>query len=76
MHIKVLGPGCANCRKLEANVKTALKELNIEATVEKVENVKNIISFGVMKTPTLVIDDQVKVVGRVMGVEEIKKYLK
>jgi hypothetical protein len=38
MHIKVLGPGCANCRKLEANVKTALKELNIEATVEKVEN--------------------------------------
>ncbi len=76
MHIKVLGPGCANCRKLEANVKTALKELNIEATVEKVENVKDIISFGVMKTPTLVIDDQVKVVGRVMGVEEIKKYLK
>ncbi|MFX4263485.1 thioredoxin family protein [Pelotomaculum propionicicum] len=75
MHIKVLGPGCANCRKLEANVKTALKELNIEATVEKVENVKDIISYGVMKTPTLVVDDQVKVVGRVMGVEEIKKYL-
>lgn len=76
MYIKVLGTGCANCKKLEANVKEAVKGLNIEATVEKVEDIKEIMAYGVMKTPALVIDDQVKTVGKVLGVEEIKKYLK
>lgn len=75
MQIKVLGTGCANCKKLESNVKAAVKELGIEATVEKVENIKDIIDFGVMKTPALVIDGQVKVAGKILGVEEIKKYL-
>lgn len=75
MQIKVLGTGCANCKKLESNVKAAVKELGIEATVEKVENINDIIAFGVMKTPALVIDGQVKVAGKILGVEEIKKYL-
>lgn len=75
MIIKILGPGCANCKKLEANVKEAVKELNIDAKVEKVENIKDIISYGVMQTPALVVDGQVKIMGRVPSVSDIKKYL-
>lgn len=75
MIIKILGPGCANCKKLEANVKEAVKELGIEATIEKVQDFKDIAAYGVMRTPALVVDEQVKVMGRVPSVEEIKKYL-
>lgn len=75
MIIKVLGSGCSNCKKLEVNVKEAVKELGIEATVEKVEDFKDIMAYGVMKTPALVVDEQVKVMGRVPSVEDIKKYL-
>lgn len=75
MIIKVLGTGCANCKKLEANVREAVSELGIEASVEKVEDLKDIMSYGVMKTPAIVVDGQVKVMGRVPTVEEIKKYL-
>lgn len=76
MIIKILGTGCSNCKKLEANVKEAVKELGIEASVEKVENIQNIMAYGVMKTPALVVNEQVKVMGRVPSVEDIKKYLK
>ncbi len=75
MVIKVLGSGCANCKKLEANVKKAVKELGIEATIEKVQNFKDIAAYGVMRTPALVVDEQVKIAGKVPTVEEIKKYL-
>jgi small redox-active disulfide protein 2 len=75
MIIKVLGPGCANCKKLEENVKEAVKQLGIEATVEKVTDFKDILSYGVMKTPGIVVDEQLKASGRVLTVEEIKKYL-
>ncbi|AEE92405.1 conserved protein of unknown function [Tepidanaerobacter acetatoxydans Re1] len=75
MVIKVLGSGCANCKKLEANVKEAVKELGIEATIEKVQDFKDIASYGVMRTPALVVDEQVKIAGKVPTVEEIKKYL-
>lgn len=75
MIIKVLGTGCANCKKLEAHVKEAIKELGIEAIVEKVENLQEIMAYGVMKTPALVVDEQVKVMGRVPSIEDIKKYL-
>lgn len=75
MVIKVLGSGCANCKKLEANVKEAVKELGIEATIEKVQNFKDIAAYGVMRTPALVVDEQVKIAGKVPTVEEIKKYL-
>lgn len=75
MIIKILGSGCANCKKLEENTKKALEELRIEATVEKVTDFKDIMKYGVMKTPALVVDEKVKVWGRVPSAEEIKKYL-
>ena len=75
MNIKILGGGCPNCKKLMANTEEALKELNLEATVEEVKDVDKIIDYGVMKTPALVIDEKVKSSGRVLGTEEIKKLL-
>lgn len=76
MNIKILGTGCANCKKLEANAKEAIKELNLEATVEKVEDIQEIMAYGVMKTPALVIDGQVKSMGKVLSKADIEKYLK
>jgi len=75
MVIKILGSGCANCKKLEANTREAVKELGIEATIEKVEDFKDILAYGVMKTPALVVNEKVKIMGRVPSTEEIKKYL-
>jgi small redox-active disulfide protein 2 len=75
MIIKILGAGCMNCRKLEANVRKAVEESGIEASIEKVTDIKDIISYGVMRTPALVVDEQVKLMGKVPTVEEIKKYL-
>lgn len=73
MNIKILGSGCANCTKLEANAKTAVQELGLSAEFEKVTDYKDIVSYGVMKTPALVVDGVVKVSGRVATVEDIKK---
>jgi small redox-active disulfide protein 2 len=75
MIIKILGAGCMNCKKLEANVRKAVEELGIEASIEKVTDFKDIVSYGVMGTPALVVDEQVKLVGKVPTLEEIKKYL-
>ncbi|MCJ7691064.1 MAG: thioredoxin family protein [Clostridiaceae bacterium] len=75
MIIKILGSGCANCKKLEANTRKAVEDLGIEATIEKVEDFKKIMAYGVMKTPALVVDEKVKIMGRVPTAEEIKKYL-
>lgn len=76
MIIKVLGPGCMNCKKLEANTKKAVEELGIEAEIIKVTDIKEFMKYGVMKTPALVVDEKVKFYGRVLDSEEIKKYLK
>lgn len=75
MNIKILGTGCANCKKLEANVRRAVEELGIDVSIEKVTDFKKIVEYGVMQTPALVIDEQVKTAGKVSTVEEIKKYL-
>lgn len=75
MIIKVLGSGCSNCKKLEENTKKAIEELGIEATLEKVTDFKKIMAYGVMKTPALVVDKKVKIMGRVPSPDEIKKYL-
>ncbi|WP_163195652.1 thioredoxin family protein [Clostridium thermarum] len=75
MVIKVLGTGCANCKKLEANTRQAVEELGLDAVIEKVTDIKDIMKYGVMKTPALVVDDKVKIMGRVPNAEEIKKYL-
>ena len=75
MIIKVLGTGCASCKKLEENTKQAVEELGIEATIEKVTDFKQIMAYGVMKTPALVVDEKIKIMGRVPSAEEIKKFL-
>lgn len=75
MEIKILGTGCTNCKKLEANAKEAVKELNLEAKVTKVEDIKDIMKYGVMRTPALVINEKVKMYGKVSTVSDIKKYI-
>jgi small redox-active disulfide protein 2 len=76
MVIKVLGSGCANCKKLEENVREAVNELGIDATIEKVEDFAEIMKYGVMKTPALVVNEKVVIMGRVAKADEIKKHLK
>ncbi|MFO7907281.1 MAG: thioredoxin family protein [Planctomycetota bacterium] len=73
--LQILGPGCAKCAKLAENADAAVKDLAIDATVEKVSDITKITEFGVMMTPALAIDGEVKVVGKVPSVEEIKKLL-
>ncbi len=73
--IQVLGTGCAKCTKLKENAEAAVKELGIEATVEKIEDINEITGFGVMMTPAVVIDGEVKLVGKVASPEEIKQLL-
>ncbi|PKM51899.1 MAG: redox-active disulfide protein 2 [Firmicutes bacterium HGW-Firmicutes-7] len=75
MEIKVLGPGCKNCKVLEENTKKAVQALKLDATIEKVTDMKEIIGYGVMRTPALVVDGTVKVMGRVPSPEEIKELL-
>lgn len=76
MNIKVLGPGCVNCVKLESNVKAAVASLGIEASVEKVTDFAEIAKYGVMRTPGLVVNGQVKVYGRVPSPQEIAGILR
>ena len=73
--IQVLGTGCPKCKALYDNVETAVKTSGIAATVEKVDNIVDILDFGVMMTPALVIDGQVKSAGRILNAEEIVKLL-
>ena len=75
VNIKILGTGCPNCKELEANTKQALEELKLEAKVEKITEIQDIISYGVMGTPALVIDEKVETSGRIPDVEEIKTML-
>ncbi len=75
MEIKILGTGCNKCEKMEANTRTAIKELGIEASIVKVEDLVQIMRYGVMSTPGFVIDDKVKSVGKVLKVAQIKKLL-
>lgn len=75
MIIKVLGPGCDNCQRLEAHTREALATLGLEATVEKVTDYGEIVGYGIMKTPGLVVDEQVVVSGRVPTAAEISQLL-
>jgi len=76
MNIKILGSGCKNCKKLEENTKKALEELGLNVEVQKVEDFKEIMKYGVMQTPALVVDEGVKFSGKVLKSEDIKEYLK
>jgi len=75
MIIKVLGSGCANCVKLEENAKLAAKELGIEAEFVKVKDMEGIASYGIMRTPGLVVDENVVSYGKVLTAEQIKPLL-
>ena len=75
MKIEVLGTGCAKCRKLESNVREAVAQLGSDAQVEKVEDLAAITAYGVMMTPALAIDGEVKVMGKVPDVAEIKSLI-
>jgi small redox-active disulfide protein 2 len=73
--IKVLGPGCAKCEKTEKLVKEAIAEAGVAATVEKVTDMMKIAGYGVFGTPAVVIDGEVKCVGKVPKKDEVKAWL-
>ena len=73
--IQILGTGCPKCRSLYANAEAAVKALGVEAKIDKVEKIVDIVKFGVMITPALVIDGQVKSAGKVLSPDEIMKHL-
>ena len=76
MEIKVLGPGCPKCKQTEQRVKEALAETGVDATVEKVTDIMEIAGYGVFGTPAVVIDGEVKSVGKIPSKEEIKAWIK
>ena len=76
MEIKVLGPGCPKCGEVEKRVKLALAELNIAADVEKVTDIKAMMSYGILATPGLVINGKIKCAGRAPRHEEIKAWIR
>lgn len=75
MLIKVIGTGCDKCDKLYENVMQAIEETGVEATVEKVEDLIEIVKLGVMTSPALMIDGEMVSVGKVMKKDEVKKYI-
>jgi len=74
--IQILGTGCPKCKALTANAEAAVKALGIEVQVEKVDKIQDIMKFGVMMTPALVVDGQVKSVGKVLSPSDIEALLK
>ena len=75
MKIQILGTGCPKCKKLAENAEAAARDLGLESDIEKVTDINEIMRFGVMMTPALAVDGQVKVVGKVPSPDEIKKML-
>lgn len=75
MDIKILGTGCTNCKNLEKAAYNAVAELNMNAVITKVEDIQQIMSYGIMRTPGLVVNGKVVVYGRVPSVSEIKEIL-
>ena len=75
MEIKVLGPGCGNCKRLYSEAEKAIHQLGIPATLTKVEKIEEIVAYKIMATPALVINGEVKSAGRIPGVAEITTWL-
>ncbi|MBO8154291.1 thioredoxin family protein [Thermovirga sp.] len=75
MKIQILGTGCPKCKKLAETAEKAAKELGVSYELEKVTDINDIISFGVMATPGLAVDGKVLVAGKVPSVEDVKKML-
>jgi small redox-active disulfide protein 2 len=75
MNVKVLGTGCARCKQLYAEAEKAVKQTGLDAALEKVEKIDEIMKFGVMMTPALVVDGEVKCAGRIPPAREIASWL-
>lgn len=75
MKIQILGTGCPKCQRLAESAEAAAKELGLEYTLEKITDINEITAFNVMMTPALAIDGDVKVVGKVPSIEELKQTL-
>ncbi len=75
MDVKILGTGCVNCKNLEALTRAALDELGLEVEIEKVTDPGEIVSWGVMSTPALVIDDEVVLSGRIPSSNQLRQLL-
>ena len=75
MKIQILGTGCAKCELLAEQAERAVSELGLDVKVEKVTGINEILDFGVMMTPALVIDGEVKIVGKVPSLQELKEML-
>ena len=75
MKIEILGTGCPKCKRVFQNAQEAVKDLNLDAEIEKVEDIQKIMNAGVMMTPAFAVDGEVKSVGKVLSVDEIKKIL-
>jgi len=75
MIIKVLGTGCANCKQLERLAKMAVEELNLDAEVQKEEDIVKIMAYGILRTPGLVIDEKVVLSGRLPSKDEVKEII-
>jgi small redox-active disulfide protein 2 len=76
MIIQILGTGCPKCKALEANARQALEGSGIEATIEKITNIDQIMEMGVMMTPALAIDGEVKSAGKLLNKDQILAYVK
>lgn len=74
--VKVLGPGCPKCKITFHNVEEAVKQLGIEAEVIKIEDIEEMMRYNILSTPVLMIDDVIKVKGRIAEINEIKEFLK
>jgi small redox-active disulfide protein 2 len=74
--LQVLGPGCPKCQQLAVTAEAAAKSLNLDCQIEKVTDLRQIMSFGIMSTPALVVDGIVKVSGRVPSLNEVKTLLR
>ncbi len=75
MDIKILGPGCPKCKQTEEVVRQALTETGVDANVEKVSDIMEIAGYGVFGTPAVVVDGEVKSVGKIPTKEEIKTWI-
>jgi len=76
MRIEILGVGCPKCKKTTVNAEQAIRELGIDAEIIKVEKIDEIMKYGVMMTPALAVDGEVKCAGKIPAVEEIKNWIK
>ena len=75
MEIKILGSGCAKCKTLEKLTREVVEQNGIEATITKVEDILEIMKYGIMSTPALVVDEKVEIKGRIPSIQEIKNVL-